>query len=162
MEEEQLVKKFIANFEKVKRELHLKTTYEDLDTIFFISDMVKKDGYLTSSITRVICHRIMSQFMSWNGYLHGLVMPNPNYMISVSESENFDEESKQELLNLMTKVMTFSSRNNSLTFLRDPRADAKFIDDAVAFWKNTFAPETAKYLAKIEKSWARKALEHEE
>ena len=156
-QDDELAVEFEARFVELKKELKIKTSFENLDDTFFLVDLIQKEGYVTASLSRIICHRIVNTYMSWNNYLHGIVMPNPNYMISTTESAIFDEAEKQEIINLMTKVMTITSKNSLLTLENNKLEEGKFIDSAYKFWHKTFSPQLKGIFTKVNDYWVDKA-----
>ena len=159
MEDNELLQALETDFAEMKKKLKLKASFEDLDKIFFIQDLIQKEGYVTSSLSRLISHRIVNTYMSWNNYLHGIVMPNPNYMISLEESQIFDEEGKKEIIDLMTQVMALTSRNAVIGITKDEVEEGKFMDDSVTFWNNTFSKGLLEILQKVNTNWTDKTKE---
>ena len=140
----------------MQKELKFKTNFEKIDEIFFIKDMVLKEGFVSERLSRRICHRIVETFMDWNGYLHSLVMPNPQNMLNLMESKLFNQEEKKDIMELMKKIMEISSRNSVIALKKDKHGEAKFIDDAVSFWNNTFQNKLDKIMTKINLEWSKK------
>jgi len=155
-EQIELLEDLEKNFLAMQKELKFKTNFEKIDEIFFIKDMVLKEGFVSERLSRRICHRIVETFMDWNGYLHSLVMPNPQNMLNLMESKLFNQEEKKDIMELMKKIMEISSRNSVIALKKDKHGEAKFIDDAVSFWNNTFQNKLDKIMTKINLEWSKK------
>ena len=143
-------------YEKLREENKIKTNLEDLERIFYIKDMFLKDGFVAERLSRRICHRISETFMDWNGYLHSIVMPNPQNMLNMMESKVFSQDEKKEMMELMKKLMELGSRNSVLVLRNDDTEEAKFIDESVKFWDGGFKNEITKIMKKVNSEWAKK------
>jgi len=143
-------------YEKLREENKIKTNLEDLERIFYIKDMFLKDGFVAERLSRRICHRISETFMDWNGYLHSIVMPNPQNMLNMMESKVFSQDEKKEMMELMKKLMELGSRNSVLVLRNDDTEEAKFIDESVKFWDGGFKNEIIKIMKKVNSEWAKK------
>ena len=119
--------------------------------------MVLKEGFVSNKLSRMICSRIVNTYMSWSNYLHGLVMPNPSYMVNMAESQMFSDEERQDIINLMNQILALVSTNSVLTLNTDKKAEAKFIDDSVKLWNKTFQPKVMVFMKKVNKEWVNKA-----
>lgn len=156
MGNELLLKEFEENFEKLKKEFGFSTKLEDLDREFFIKDAILKDKFISQRLTRQICYRIVEAFVSWNDYLHSLIMPNPQNMLNMGESKVFDQEEKKEMMDLMKLAMEISSRNSLIGLKHDKKMESQFIDDAFEIWSKKFKPKIVKIMEKINKEWGKK------
>ena len=152
-----LLKEFETAFEKLKSELKFKSSLEDFDRIFFFRDFISREKFVSTSLSRALSGRIVELYMSWNGYLHGLVLPNPAYMPSVTENQMFSDEEKDNMLTLMKKIMALSSTHSVVGVTKDKKLEAQYFDDAVHFWDKTLQPELAKILKKVNAQWAEQA-----
>jgi len=149
---EQLFQHFQVEFAALKKELKFKATLEELDSIFFLKDYVFEKKYVSSQLSRTICSRIVELFMRWYGYLHNLIIPMPNSMVSMTESEMFGDEEKQDIMKIMRKLMVTASQNSLIGLTKDKKQEAKFIDDAVSRW-NEIKPKLQDIIIKVNKGW---------
>jgi hypothetical protein len=156
MEKKELIKELEKEFQKMKKDLNFKSTFEELNRIFFISDSVLKDGFVSENLSRQVSYRIVETFMGWNDYLHSIIMPNPQNILNMSESKIFNQEEKKEIIELMKKNMEISSRNSIIGLTKDKKAEAVFIDKAVKFWNEEFKPKMIKIMKKVNKEWSGK------
>jgi hypothetical protein len=156
MEKEKLLKELKGEFDKSKKEMGFKASFEELEKVFYIKDYVLKEGFVSSRFDRVLCHRVIETVNSWGWFLHGIVVPNPNSMFSITESQYFGEDEKKQFNELMNKTAEIASRNSLLVLNQDKVAEGKLIDDAIEFWNKEFNPELTKIMGKINKNWSDK------
>jgi hypothetical protein len=150
---DELMAKFEREFEKVRKDLKIKASLDELDSIFFVRDYVLKEGFVSPMLSRQICRRISDTFMGWVNYLHGLIAPNPNHMINMNESTAFNEKEKEELAKLISKTMILISANTLAGLSKNKADEAKFIDDSVDFWYKEVQPKGKDLIEKIKKKW---------
>ncbi len=155
-----LISELEKRFSEIQKELKFKSALDDLDRVFHIKDFVLKEGYVSPYLSRIICYKITDTFISWNNWLHSLVMPFPNNMISMAESDQFSDNEKQEIIRLMSKITAFTSRNLSINLINDPEKEAEFIDDSLKLWHNTVKPELIKLTKKLAAYWETQAKEN--
>lgn len=153
----ELLEELEKSFAEAKKELKFKTSFEEFEENFFIKDMVLHDGFVSTRLSRQLCRRIIDAYNSWLWYLHGIVMPNPSSMFSVTESQMFEDSEKDEIMKLMDKTSAIASRNSLIGLLKDKEFEAKFIDESVSFWKKEFIPALTKIVQKATDQWAQKA-----
>lgn len=153
MSNDELLEEFEKKFKVIKKELGFKSSLKELDDIFFLRDFVLREGYVSESLSRSVCHRIIDLFLNWNNYLHGIIMPNPQYLPNISESEIFSNEEKENVIKLISRIMDLSSKNSIIGLSKDNKGEAKFIDESVDFWKKTLNPELSKILKKANNYW---------
>ncbi len=152
----EILKELESEFEKLKKELKFKATLEELDEEFFIFDYVQDKGFLNTSLSRMICARAVDLFMSWYGYLHSLIIPNPQSILNITESQLFDEKEKGEIQQTMSRLLTLTSKNGYIGLIKDRKEEAKFIDECLSTWLN-LKPKLAEILKRVNKTWQEKA-----
>ena len=157
MGNEELIKQFEREFEKIKKDLGFKSSLEELDKVFFLRDFILKENYVATKLSRMVCGRIVDTYYSWANYLQGLLMPNPGHMLSMTESQVFDENEKEEIFNLCSKVMALVSRNSLVGITRDKNEEAKFIDESLEFWNKTFSSELERIMKRVKDFWIEKS-----
>ena len=150
----ELVKEFEEKFSLMKKELGFKASLDELDGIFFIKDFVLEKKFVSEKLSRMVCGRILDLYGSWINYLHGLIMPNPNYLPGVTESQMFDD--KDEIMKMLEKIMALVSMNTLVGLTKDRKMESKFIDDSVKLWKE-LNPKLIKILEKVNKNWVEKS-----
>jgi len=156
MEQDELLKRLKEEFELVRKELKFKATFDELNNTFFLQDTVLQQGFTSPRLSRQICGRIADLFWSWNNFLHSLIMPNPSSMIIMTESQEFGEQEKKEIIRLMTRVMAHVSANSIAGLTKDKKLEAKFIDDSVALW-NELSPKLTELSKKLNTMWTERA-----
>jgi len=153
MEDDQLITRLKEEFNKVKEELNLESSYDEINNIFFIEDNTLSNGYVSAKFSRQLCSRIVDTLASWSNYLHGLVMPSPQSMVNHTESGLFDEDEKKEMMKVMNKVMALISTNNLVGLSKDKQKEKEFIDGSVKFWTEEFSSYLQTLLKKTNNYW---------
>lgn len=153
MDRERIVADLRKEFDKAKKELGFSATLEEIDKIFFITDYVLEQGFVSFDFSRQLCHRIADLFAGWNNYLHGLVMPNPGYLINMAESNTLKDSERKEINKIMSETMVLISTNTLIGLTKDKKEEARLIDDSVSFWNNTYKPKLIEIMSKIQSNW---------
>jgi len=148
-----LVEQTKYQFNRIKQELGIQTTFEELDSAFSIQDAVLNTGFVSDRFSRQLSAIIVDKLMSWNNYLHSLLMPNPQSMINMHESKAFNKEERKNIINLITKSMGIVSQNTLNTLAKNKSNEALFIDNSYKFWTDEFRPELEKIMKKIHENW---------
>lgn len=152
----ELLKQLEKDFEQMKKELKLKSSFKELERIFFIQDFILKEGHISPRLSRQIAKRIVDAYVSWIQYLHGLIVPNPSSLINMEESQFFDDEERSQINKLIDRMMAFASRNSLLVIETSNEKERQFIDDSVALW-NVLVPSLKLYMEKVGKGWNERA-----
>ena len=155
MSNSELMNEVREKFDLMKKELGFKTSFEELDDIFFISDSILNNGFVSKAFSRQVCSRIVELYMGWNNYLHNLVMPAPHYMIQMQEHKMMNDVDKKEIWKLIGEAMAFVSKNALVGLNKDKKAEAAFIDGAVALWKTSFKPRLERLAGKVVDGWSK-------
>lgn len=155
MNNKELIKEFEEKFGIMKKELKFKSSLEDLDKVFFLKDFILKEGYVSNSLSRMVCARIVDTYFGWTNCLHSLVIPNPSSMINITECKMFEDKEKEDITRLMTKIMAFVRKNTLIGLTHNKAEEAKFIDNALKLW-NKVSPELINIIKKVTDSWNEK------
>jgi len=149
----ELLTELKEKFDSLKKETGFKSSFKELNDIFFIEDFILQEKYVSKDFARQLCSRIVNVYNSWVSYFHGLIMPNPANMINIMENKCLNEEERKKISKLIRGVIGLISTNNLNFLTKNKTAQAKFIDDSVKFWKNYFKAEAIKIIEKINKEW---------
>lgn len=152
----ELLEQLEREFDKTKQELGFKTTLDELDSIFFVRDFIQDKGFVSTSLSRMMCARIVELFMNWYGYLHSIIIPNPQSILNITESQLFDEQKKQEIQQMMSRILALTSQNGINGLKRDKKAESEFIDQSVSTI-NSLKPKLLEVLGKVNENWKEKA-----
>lgn len=152
-----IIHKFEKRFEEMKKELGLKVSLHDIDDIFFVRDLITNEKSIPFALSRSISHRICDTFMSWVGYLQGLLVPNPGSLVQCTESQIFNDEEKQQIIILVNTIMAHVSKNTIIGLTKDKKEEAAFIERSVDFWKKSVLPNLTKIAQSINASWIEKS-----
>ncbi|MFH1849996.1 MAG: hypothetical protein ABH879_07500 [archaeon] len=150
-----IIERFEKRFEALRNERKFKSTLAELDEVFYLRDMVAKDGYVSADLSKMICSRIAETYLNWSNYLHGLIMPNPGNLIAMTESDMLEDSEKEEINMLLNRIMAYISRKALFGLKKDSSAEPQFIDDGLKLW-NSISPKLIKLLTKISKMWGEK------
>ena len=154
-----LLKEVRERFDAAKNELGFSSTYEQVEDIFYIEDFFQSEGYVSTRFSRALARRMTNLFWNWNNYLHNLMVPNPQSMVIVAESQMLSAEQKADILVLMNKILAHVTANsiNSLSF--DSKKEATFIDESVRFWSEEVNPHLSMLVTHVNAEWVKKASE---
>ena len=141
-----------TEFAKLKKDLGFKSSYEDLEKVGFIEDMILTDGYVSPNFSRQLINRISEKVYSWVSVLHSWIMPNPQDMIYSAEAKKLSQEEKQEIYQLIAKIMYFVRKSKRLSF-EETSEEGKFIDELTEFDRGEFSEIMKKYHKKFESFW---------
>jgi hypothetical protein len=152
----EILEELEEKFKALKEELKLKSSFEDIEGIFYVRDAVLGAGFVSENFSRQLCSRIVDTLMSWGNYLHGMILPNPQNLMNTNESKMFEEDERKEMLKLMSRVMAWVSTNTLAGLTKEKVKEKEFIDGSVGFWKNTFKPKLAEFMKKVNEKWKEK------
>lgn len=150
---EDLIKELHEEFGKLKKSSNLKSSFEDINNIFFIEDAVLMSGFVSPGLSRQICSRIAETYNSWTGFLHELIFPNPHNMINMTESKLFSKEERDEMFALIQKVSELIDVNQLAGLSKDKALEAEFIDGAVTLWNSQFKEKLIVLIKKTREGW---------
>ncbi|MEK6858756.1 MAG: hypothetical protein AABX53_02490 [Nanoarchaeota archaeon] len=154
MSNELLLKELHDSYASLQRSSGVRASLDELDVAFYVRDAILSAGYVSSLPSQQLCARIADVFMNWNSYLHGLVMPDPHFLVQMNESKFIDSEGKKAILALIARSMVFVSRNTLFHARADLREEARFIDESLAFWKNDYQPTLISILETLRARWS--------
>ncbi len=149
-----LFAEFNDEFEKLRKELGFKASLSELDEIFSLTDFILKFRFVPTNLSYQIRYRIVEYYNSSAGYLHSLLMPNPQNLVNLNESKLFNSDEKKLIGDLFAECMHLNSRNTLINLNPNKKEEGKLIDDAVKFWKGKFKPESEKIFRKVNKYWS--------
>ena len=152
IEENDLIIKLKDAFEKWKNEKKFKSSIDDLDEVFFITDHILASGFISPKINRMICGRLKDTLNSWIQQIHYWIIPAPYSIISTSESHLFDEKEKEELKLVLKDFMSIVSLNVEVGLTKDPQKEAEYVDNALGMWRRHL-PSLIKFSKKVRESW---------
>jgi len=152
-EKEALLKEIKTAFEAAKSELGFKSSFDEINDIFYINDSILNSGFVSEKFSRQICGRIVDTYMSWLNYLQGLIFPNAGSIVSLSESKLIDEKDKKEISKMISEIMSIITTNSVVVITKDKNLEANFIDEAVSYWKKSFRPRVTGIIHKVNEGW---------
>lgn len=154
LDKKHLLKELGEKFKELQKELGFETSFDDLDSAFFISDYVLSSEFVSETFSRQLCSRIVETLQGWMGYLESLLIPNPQSFVSQTESKLFQsEEYKKKIWDAIKEVRTLSSMNSLAGLKKDKVLEKEFIDSAFIFWRDMYSPLLVEILGKINVAW---------
>ena len=139
-------------YAEMQKEIGVKTSLDELDEVFFIRDMVQQNRFVSTSLSRMVCARIRDTFTQWIGQLHSWLVPNPQNLLSVGENGLFDEEEKNDIMQLINTYMAFITENVVIGLSKDKEKEREFIDNALVLW-NANKDKLIHYTTKVHEHW---------
>ena len=149
---EELLKNLEISFNEMKKELEFKSSFEELDEVFYFTDFILQAGFVSPKLSRMLCGRIRDTFSLWISQLHAWLVPNPSSMIGISESQAFDDKEKKEITEIMKRFMAFTSGNVLIGLTKDKKKEAEYIDNSIALWNNN-KNNLISYAKKVNDYW---------
>ncbi len=156
---EKLGKEVKEAFEKTKKELKFKATFEEIEKNFYLTENIIKEGFVSEKFfARQLCGRMLDIYTSWIGTLHNFLIPNPQDLISLTECKKLSDEGKKEVSKMISIAMNLVRKNSLIAVSHDKSSEGKLIDEIVDTWKNKFSPGLIKILKKIQPGWEEASL----
>lgn len=152
-ERDKLLDDLMEKFNEAKKELGFKSSFEDINGIFHISDYVLGANFVSERFSRQMCARIVDTYMSWLNYFQGLIFPNTGSVVSLSENKILNESDKKELSKIINEIMELVTRNSIIGLTKNKNEEAKFIDDSVNYWNGFFRAKVIDIMQKIHDGW---------
>ena len=153
-EKEDLLKQMHEKFNEAQKEIGFAATFEEIEEIFFIKDRIFSDGFVSDKFSRQMCSRMSETLGGWVGYLHSLLMPNPQSLMNLTEARLFSEEERKEIRDLIKGAMALESLNSLAGLEKDLAKEREFIDGAVRFWNEKLKPGIVKVVGKVNGGWS--------
>lgn len=150
---DEILEELHKQFDKIKKELDFKSSFDEINEIFFIEDMALKQNYVSNQFSRQLCSRIVEMYNSWLEYFHGLIMPMPGNIIIMMESNILNDSEKKEINEIIKKIVAITSTNALLVLTKDKKEEAKFIDDSANIWSKDIKPKITPIIRKINSEW---------
>lgn len=142
-------------YEVLKKELNLTVSLKELDKYFFVIDSLLKNNYVPYDLSSLIRYRISEISISYVNFLHSLIVPNPQSMIDLNQSQSLSEEDKEIVNKLIGKLMVLFSKNNVINVDRNKENEAEHINNSIKVYKE-IKPELLKIEQKVNKIWEEK------
>ena len=152
MNKKELLDELQVKFEETKEQLGFNSTFEEIESIYYIKDFVLTSGFLSERFDRMLCARIRDTLHSWISHFHSVIMPNPSSIFNMTENSAFNDDERKEIDLLMHKFMAFVSKNIVIGINNKVKEQGEFIDEGVKIWKDNL-PALNKFSVKIQENW---------
>src|SRR3989344_1269540 len=152
MDKKEILDELKKQFDLTKEKLKFKSSFEEVNEIAFLEDMVLSQGYVSNQLSRQMVNRMTDTFYGWVGVIHSWVFPPQMDLIYSNESKNLTKEERKELYSMIDKIMYLVRKNKRIAF-ENSSEESKFIDEVIDFDKKIFSPFMSKYLKRFEEFW---------
>jgi hypothetical protein len=145
MEYEQLKLKIKEAFKKHN------LNFEEIDNEFEIADTFyskRTNDHFLRNTRRVI----VDMLFSYINYLHNFIAPNSQSVILMQESEFFTDSEKDEIDEIMKKIMLINRSSLNMELEKNEAKDAEFITKTISEWK-TIRPAIIKITNTLVDNW---------
>ena len=149
----ELLDELKETFQKTKENIGFNSDFEEINNIFYLEPYILREGFVSPRFSTQLRSKIIEVYNSWLNYLHSLIMPNQNSMISMMESKILDDKERKNVGELIKKVMALISKNSLINLKGNKKEEAEFIDYCVNFWVKEFNPSLILIMEKIDKEW---------
>ena len=149
----ELLDELEEEFGKMRKEMNLEITLDELDDVCFVRNHVLSSGFVPFDFFRFLCHRVNDIILNnWINFLHELIMPNPNSLVSMAYSKVFDKEDKENIANLLKDVVNLNTTHLFSGLKNDRELKREHLLNTLLFWKNRLKPELIGIAEKIKGS----------
>jgi hypothetical protein len=154
MEKEELLKELRKQFDLTKEKLKFKTSFEDINALSYIEDMVLSEKAVSNQFSRQLINRMIDGPFSWINELYSWLYPAPTDIIRLNEGKTLTQDERKEIHQIIEKIMYFARKNKRMAFegLED-NEEGRFVDEIMDFKQKMFKPFMAKYLKRFENLW---------
>ena len=128
-------KRALSNYEKLVKKYNLPKLLEldrEFEVAAYIHDLEGLNHHYQMLLE--IRRRMTDRFNSWINYLHALIFPNQGSMIDMKESEQFTEDDKNLISDLINKLMFMNRVGIKLDLLNSEQEEAKYIRNYYKIW----------------------------
>ena len=130
-----------------------------LNEHFYFMNSFMHGDYISVKFGVQCCDIITNFFKSWNGYLHEIMVPNPQNMISINEHNMFDEDARNKINALLGKVTAHIARNTVMVVESTKEDQVQYILDSIKFWEQEYKPQLKEMVTTIRDMWAQQQNE---
>lgn len=140
-------------FGKMREEMNLEINFDELDEVCFVRNHVLSSGFVPFDFFRFLCHRVNDTLLNnWINFLHELIMPNPNSLVSMAYSKVFDKGDKESIAGLLKDAVNLNMVHLSSNLKNDVEMKKKHLLNTISFWQDRLKPELIGIAEKIKGS----------
>jgi hypothetical protein len=77
MNKEKILQELRKQFDLTKKRLGFKSSFEDINEISYIEDMVLSQGFVSNQFSRQMINRMVDTFYGWMGEIYAWIYPQP-------------------------------------------------------------------------------------
>lgn len=154
MNKQEILQELKKQFEKTKKNIGFKSTFEEINNMSYIEDMALSHGFVSNQFSRQMINRMIDTFHGWITQLYAWIYPAPTDIIHLNESGKLSKEERKEIIEMIDKIMYLVRKNKRIAFDGlGKKEESSFIDELIKFDKKYFNPFMLKYHKKFEKIW---------
>jgi len=131
-----MYEKLVSEYKKKQKKYRDLPDIDELNNEFEICNFVDEKRIEPRFPLRLVRRGISFFVSSWIGYLHDFILPNPQSAIAMEEYKYFSDEEKEEIVQLIAKLMLLNRLNSKMELLHDDTEDTRFITSAFKEWKD--------------------------
>jgi hypothetical protein len=141
-------------FEATRKKLGFKASYDEINRISYIEDMVLSEGYVSNQFSRQLINRMVETLYSWMNEIYSWIYPAPMDIVHMHENRKLNEQEKKEMLLAMDGIMYFVRKTKRIAFDGfKEKEESEIIDEVVDFYNIRFKPFMLKYHKRFEDLW---------
>lgn len=152
----ELLRELKSAFDRFKKDYDFFMDFEDFDRAYGIGDHVMNMGYIPQNLPRFIVMKLIDAYNSWLSYLHNVIMPNPNSMISHEESSIFADDEKKDLMEMIKKLQYHVSIGFGFGLGDDKQVVNDFLEATKRFYPD-FLKNKRETIQKSQEHWRKSA-----
>lgn len=129
------------------RKKHKLPEFKEIDEEFEISGLEE-----TNFLLRAIIRRIAEKLDFYTTMLEEILQPDTSNLYAMHETRFFDENEKNRMYDLYSRLMDFNRQSIELSLERNEKNDVDFINNIFNDWKQ-LKQELLRFVKKMRDSW---------
>ncbi len=130
------IKNFKQKYSQLKKKYNVLPDWQEIDTCFEISTYIDEKKIDYAFPLRVVRRAIAHYFSSWCGYLHDILLPNPQSIVANEEHKIYDEKEKKEIVELLRLLFAQVRESQLLELEKDSKKNVLYIKEKLELWKS--------------------------
>ncbi len=110
LETRKLLEEFKKEYELFKTKYKFNYSYEELDRILFLSNLIQQQKYIPTNMFLFLVDVLIDRLHKNIDFYYYILNPNPSNSISLKESSFFDEKKKEEFEKSLKELFSFSRK----------------------------------------------------
>lgn len=144
---------------RVHAEFGIDCDVETFETVFFLIDHLRSQGYVSTKPQGQIGKIIYDTAFEWYSFFHGLLVPNPQSMLMVRESDALSDELKARITSHMDMLARYHRMGQYANMTHDDELLARAVRQIVALRLGTLSELFGDIQNTIDRAWASPRME---